>query len=373
MQTKQEIINKFMSKGRLLSQDALEFIVNTSNTSFLENDYSSIILTADILRKAQHEGFKIIKNITEKPSTLTTNDFVRYSVSKFEKMKFIISSRLAKPYISLNKVTGFRSEIYTIGMIKDIREADSKILVDIEDLTASKTVSFNKEEHNNLGMLIIDDVVAIKATCTENILFGKDFYFPDIPIREPSRTYGKACFISDLHLNEIPKSDAEKFFSWFNMQDIQYLFVAGDIGDNEFFNVLVSNYCKEKKIIVIPGNSDSTNGTYPQQPIEMTNQKIITLSNPAIVELNGIKIILIHDFNRDMLRKRHLGNATLPLHEDYLALEDVPDIVHCGHTHEPHIENYKSVTIVNSGSMLSEFMPVVIDFATREAVNVKVN
>jgi len=32
--------------------------------------------------------------------------------------------------------------------------------------------------------------------------------------------------------------------------------------------------------------------------------------------------------------------------------------------------NYKSVTIVNSGSLLAEFKPVVVDFATREAEQV---
>lgn len=91
-----------------------------------------------------------------------------------------------------------------------------------------------------------------------------------------------------------------------------------------------------------------------------------------MVELNNIKILLVHDFNLSMLKKRYLGKSKDILEEDYLVLDEVPDIVHCGHTHEPFVRNYKSVTIVNSGSPLTEFRPVVVDFNTRAVEQVKI-
>ena len=170
-------------------------------------------------------------------------------------------------------------------------------------------------------------------------------------------------------MDEAAVSDLEKFFNWFYQQDIPYLFVAGDIGkDKEELEKMAERYCYNKKVLVIPGNVDDQE--YPQLAIDFKNKDIISLSNPAMVEINGIKILIIHDFDLAMLKKRYLGKSNVILKEDFLVLDHVPDIVHCGHTHQPQVMNYKSVTIVNSGSLLAEFKPVVVDFSTREVEQV---
>jgi predicted phosphodiesterase len=69
-----------------------------------------------------------------------------------------------------------------------------------------------------------------------------------------------------------------------------------------------------------------------------------------------------------MLNKRYIGKdkTKFIFDKDYLVLEEVPDIVVFGHTHNPNIINFKSITLVNPGSLLTEFKPVVIDLSTRD-------
>jgi len=197
-----------------------------------------------------------------------------------------------------------------------------------------------------------------------NFVLKIKIMYPDIPLRPPAKGSGKACFISDLHLNESPIADTERFFSWLEKQEIPYLFIAGDTGDIEKLRGLIDQYCYEKTVFIIPGNIDSDE--YPQLPVDIKGKNIVSLSNPSMIELNNIKILLMHKADITMLKKRYLGKSKQILPEDYLVLEEVPDIVHHGHTHEPLITNYKSITLVNSGSVLTEFKPAVIDFSTHD-------
>ena len=125
---------------------------------------------------------------------------------------------------------------------------------------------------------------------------------------------------------------------------------------------IIQRYCSGKRIFLAPGEADDKE--YPRLPVNIKG--VTALSDPAMVEINGVKILVVHNFDITMLRKRYLGRSKSILPEDYLVLEEVPDIVHCGHTGKPFVQNYKSISIVNSGSLLDEFKPVVIDFATRD-------
>jgi DNA polymerase II small subunit/DNA polymerase delta subunit B len=154
------------------------------------------------------------------------------------------------------------------------------------------------------------------------------------------------------------------------MQDKQYVVVAGNIGDIAFFEECVARYCQNKTIFVIPGPKD-TSEKYPQTPIAFGVPNIVPLSNPSMIDIGGIYILLTSHFDVSMLRKRYLGSGRSVTEEDDLVLDAVPDIVCAGSRH-PQIYNYKSITVASSGSMMSEFRPVVIDLLTREANAVQV-
>lgn len=357
---KEDIVRRFFEKGRLLSPEALDLFENTGG---IEIEGGTLVIDRPEPERTSQNAFRLIKNLTEKPGEIRTEDFIRFYISKYEKMKSIITERVQQDFISLNKIDNFRNEIHVLGIVKEIKRTD-KWVVELEDMTTTIPAVFEEQP-----ALELDDVVAIKAVSAGRVLYGKKVIYPDIPIRQPSLGSGAACFISDLHLNETAKGEQERFFSWFEGMNIPFLFVAGDIGDNRRMEELADKYCYGKTVFVIPGNVD-TDKEYPQLPENFSSKNIVSLSNPAMIELNGIKILLIHNGGVEMLKKRHLGKSKTILPEDFLALEEVPDIVHCGHTHEPHILNYKAVTIVNSGSLLSDFRPVVIDFSTRSAEHV---
>lgn len=351
---REDIVKGFLDRGKLLTPDALTFLEKKDAEELLAQQYTATVLTE---KDFMGEKIKIIKNLIEKPAELTPKDFLGFYTSKYEKMKSIIEKRLQKSFISLNKLDSFRNEVYIIGIVKEI-EDNEKTKITLEDTTTTAPIIFNEKPAVDL-----DDVVAIKAVSAGKVLFGKQVFYPDIPLRAPTKTNGKACFVSDLHMDEAPPKDVEQFFRWFSEQKIKYLSIVGDIGDKKQLEQLVGQYCYDSKVFVTPGCSSEE---YPQLAEQFDSKNIISLSNPSMIEINGLKILLIHDTDVNMLKKRYLGKSNVILKEDYLVLDEVPDIVHYGHTHQPHVMNYKSVTLVNSGSLLTDFRPVIVDFSTRD-------
>ena len=347
---KSEIVSEFFKHGHLLTDEALKIIEETGVEEPLSRKLPLIVDSRDL-----YTPYKILMNLTYKKKEITREDFVRFYGSKYEKMKQIIISRIPKSFVSLNKIDSTRNEVHVIGIVKEIKENEKKT-VELEDTTTTMPVILD-----DIDDLELDDVVAIKAVAGGKVLFGKKIIYPDIPLRDPTKGTGKACFVSDLCLDESSPKDIEAFFEWFSQQDIQYLFVSGKLGSKELFKDYVDRYCYIKTVFVIADDSE-----YPNIPQTFESSRIVSLSNPAMVELGGLKVLMAQKADIKMLKKRYLGKSNIILDEDYLVLTEVPDIVHYGNSDQPYTTNYKSVTLVNSGSLLGEFKPIVIDFASRD-------
>jgi len=142
---------------------------------------------------------------------------------------------------------------------------------------------------------------------------------------------------------------------------------------------LVPDYIQ---IIISPGNHDVISPGIPQIPIpkefapEIYGMDNVTMTgNPAFLSIHGVKTLVYHgDTIFDiierirvpqndvispmvqMLRKRHLapmyGRKTgiIPAREDYLVIEDVPDLFHTGHVHVNGHTVYRGTTLINSGT-----------------------
>ncbi len=361
----QHAVEAFFKKGKLLTPEALRYLENKNIDTFLPDNHETIVDIEDLL--ATEDKIRILKNITSRKSEVTTSDIIKFYNSKYEKMKSIILSRMQKNFVSVNKLDATRQEAFVIGIVRDIRDNDGKMNVEFEDSTGAITAIFEQKETEDLEL---DDVVAIQGTSAGKVMTGQKILYPDMPLRQPTSGKGKACFISCLHLDEAPKKDFETFLKWFEGQDIRYLFVSGGIGDVNVFDSLVDSYCKNKKVFAAAGREDNE---APHVPDDFKSKNIIPLSNPSLVEINGVKILLAHKFEIRMLRKRHMENIKPVLTEDAMALEELPDIVCCGSSHQASTSNYKSTTIANSGSLLTEFRPVVIDLATRDVVQVSMD
>jgi len=350
---KKKIVALFLKSGMLLQYDELEWLARQDAA-----DIAAVAVAPDpkneLARRMNLPKFAIIKCLTAKPQNETPELFNRFLNSRYEQMKAIISQRINRSWTSVNHFPG-RGEVFVAGIVRDIRDGE-KTVVEIEDPTGMSNVVFAENPH-----LQLDEFVAVRANAAGKIIFGKEVLYPDIPIRPATQGSGRGCFISDLHLEEAPLSDAKRLFSVIAAESVDWLFVAGDSGNSELFEELLP----ETVTFSIPGEAD-TEDKYPQLPLKFKRNSIISLSNPGIVRIGGMNILLCHNFEPEMLRKRHLGPSGQALETDFLVLDYIPDIIGCGHDHKPLVSNYKATTIANAGSLLSQAKPVVVDFESRE-------
>ncbi len=186
-------------------------------------------------------------------------------------------------------------------------------------------------------------------------------------------------------------------------RSVKYLLIAGDLVEgigifpNQEKELIIKDIYRQydevgtllKKvpehieIIIIPGNHDATRQALPQPPIprefaadlyEMPNVQV--LGSPAYINIHNIKVLMDHGRSLDdvvesipiietetpdsamveLLRARHLapswGGKTTLAHEpnDFLVIEEIPDIFHAGHTHTNGVTVYRGVTVINSGA-----------------------
>jgi len=190
-------------------------------------------------------------------------------------------------------------------------------------------------------------------------------------------------------------------------EDVKYLIVGGDIVDGigvypnqdkelsikdiseqyEEAARLLGDIRSDIKIIIAPGNHDASRVAEPQPAIPEKYAKSLYalnnvefVSNPSIVSLDGWNTLIYHGRGFDdiaitvkgfsherndlimeeLLNKRHLapiyGERT-PLAselEDYLVIDNVPDIFHTGHVHINTYKNYNGIHMINSGTFQTQ-------------------
>ncbi|WP_338098813.1 DNA-directed DNA polymerase II small subunit [Methanolapillus africanus] len=225
---------------------------------------------------------------------------------------------------------------------------------------------------------------------------------------------GIALFISDIHVGskEFMKEEWELFLDFLNGKnenpvlreiaaDVRYLVVAGDIVDGigiypnqeadleipEIYDQYraVADYFHQMPphihIVVAPGNHDAVRRAEPQLTFpkiirDMFPKNVTFVGNPALVSLDDVYIQIYHGCSMDdlvasikgvsyqapttgmmeMVKRRHLaptyGSRVMisPEKKDYLLIDQVPDIIHCGHVHTVGVTSYKNIILINSGT-----------------------
>jgi DNA polymerase II small subunit len=220
---------------------------------------------------------------------------------------------------------------------------------------------------------------------------------------------GCAVLISDVHIgSDTFLGDAfSEFVDWLGngSEPVRYLIIAGDLVDGvgiypgqeqelEIPDVYDQYRCAAKylgkvpkniRIIISPGNHDAVRLAEPQPALPenirvMFSDDVVFTGNPALVEIDGVRILIYHGRSMDdliatipkmsyqrpaevmieMLRRRHLapmygGRVSIaPETTDHFVIDRVPHILHCGHVHTVGLDRYKGVTVVNSGTWQSQ-------------------
>lgn len=415
-------------KSELKSDDKKD----TKSERIIKIDESEKIEDAKIEFKRNLENidveydFEVLQDSSKKSYTSgEIGDLITYFQSRYEKLSKILKQRPdLKMTTKVADIEDGQTTLNLILMVKEIRSTkNGHKFVEFEDDTGSISILFsnkNEELFADAEKLVRDEVVGVIANKDGDFVIANQLIYPGIlRVQEKDMDFG-VVFLSDVHIGSLTfLEDAfQKFIDWINCEygneeqrkvaeDIKYLIIAGDIVDGigvypnqdkelsikdirEQYDEaarFLGNIRSDIKIIITPGNHDASRLAEPQPAVpeeyakslyQLNNVEFV--SNPAVVSLDGINVLIYHgeSFNElpmaikglsyekneemmvELLRKRHLapiyGERT-PLAselEDYLVIEHVPDIFHTGHIHINSYKKYNGIHLINSGTFQTQ-------------------
>ena len=230
------------------------------------------------------------------------------------------------------------------------------------------------------------------------------------PVGSSHRVY--AALISDLHIGSrmFLAEDFQRFIQWLNgkfgdrdlVGRIKYLVIAGDLVDGvgvypgqelqlserdpkvQYATAakLLEQVPHHIQMILSPGNHDPVRQALPQPAVSLDMaeplyrlENVRWVGDPAYVKLHGVTFLIYHGKSLDdviattpelsynkpadamklLLRSRHLAptygkrTALSPELRDFLVIDPVPEVLHCGHVHTFDELKYRGTLVVNSG------------------------
>jgi len=397
---KQVVREKAKQNLFLINQNDLRMFVESEVDEGIEDRYSIL--------------FDPTKKVT---SAEGIDGFTALFTDRYSKLLKIMMQRAqAKKMISIGGITSGKlgEEVFVGGLLMDRKiERDVTKLV-VDDPTGSvEILVFSQELQEIANSLLMDQFVMVGIVNGKNGGFiAKEIVGPDIPdhIANRSKTEVYAVLISDIHIGSkyFMEKEFTEFIAWLSSPDpisrkVRFLLICGDIVDgigifpNQDKELLLMDVDEQMakaaqlldkiprhiKTFIIPGNHDPGRRALPQPAIPekhnmslWNRENFFMLGNPALLELNGVKILMFHGQSLDdvvgttpglsyaqpakamraLLKTRHLspiyGKRTpiAPELEDFMVINDVPDIFHSGHVHVVDLDMYKGTLIVNSGA-----------------------
>ncbi len=346
-----------------------------------------------------------------------TRDYLYYFRDRYNRLGGMIRSRCgAMPIEALTRNTRYRQEECTIiGMVVEVKTTtNGHRIAEIEDSSANISVLFRKDRpvFSDAERIIPDEVIGVKGKLSNDgkLFFAEQLYRPDIRIDNTPYTSeqpGKAVFISDVHVGSdtFLEDCWNRFADWLSDSDFSYLLIAGDLVDGigiypgqeselvikniyeqyDAFGAMMRDLPSRMKIIISPGNHDVVRGAEPQPviPQQFTKkfpENCMLVENPALVNLQGVRVLMYHGRSIDdmiglipgasyeqsglmmeeMLQRRHLAPAygrRTPIaagKTDRLIIDPLPEILHTGHVHIRGLTQYRGVLGINAGTWQSQ-------------------
>jgi len=401
---KQIVKEKERQQLFLISQKDLESFLGIKEDEELENTHE--ILYDPTPNLASAEGVQ---------------GFTALFTSRYAKLKRIMSNRPESKMVKLvSAVLAAKSkeEVYVCGLVTERRTDRNVTKITLDDQSGIiETIVIDEDLQKVASGLLMDQFVMEKIVASKNGGFiVKDIILPDIPdhAANRSKTEAYAVFVSDLHVGS--KYFMEKEFldmiAWLGSSDpiakrVQFVILGGDVVDGigiypnqdkelvaldtqdqlKLLFGILDRIPKHIKVFIAPGNHDPGRRALPQPAIPAKycpdlwgRKNFFMVGNPAIISLNGVKVLIFHGQSVDdivkttpglsydkpakvmqyLLKARHLSpiyGAQTPLApemEDFMVIDDVPDIFHAGHVHVIDLDLYKNILILNSGAWQSQ-------------------
>jgi len=364
------------------------------------------------------EGGVRVRDVTGRSSCEGgIEDFVAYFNSRFEKLSKILRKRIRPlPISSLGRMNG--EEVNVIGMVNSVREFRDYAVVELEDGTGTINVVARDRLKDQALELLGDEVVGVIGTVRGRSLIADRIILPDVPMRERAKLNVGVVFISDTHFGskEFLEKEWNTFTKWLNgelgegkvlelAEKVKYVVIAGDIvdgvgiypdqekdlsildiyGQYEFAAEQLDKIPKDVKIVLSVGNHDAIRQAEPQPALpkeyrDLFSNNVIHVGNPAYVDLDGLKVLIYHGRSLDdvitriprlsyekpheamieLLKRRHLcprygeRSPIAPEKDDWLVIDEIPDVMHCGHVHTYSVGVYRGVYLINSSTWQSQ-------------------
>ncbi|MBQ2831328.1 DNA-directed DNA polymerase II small subunit [Methanobrevibacter sp.] len=371
-----------------------EILQDTSKKSYTSGEIENLISYF----KSRYE--KLTNILTKRPELRNYTKVADIDDSQ-DSLTLILMVREIRTSKNGHKIVDFEDDTGTISVLFSQNNED--LFAEAEKLVRDEVIGViaNKSDDNNFafGQQIINPGVI--RVPEKEMDFGIVF-LSDVHI-------GSLTFLEDAF---------SRFIDWINCdygteeqrrvaEDVKYLVIGGDIVDgigvypnqekelaikditqqyNEAAKFL-GNIRSDIKIIIAPGNHDASRVAEPQPAVpeeyakalyELDNVEFI--SNPGVVSLDGINVLIYHGRSFDdlvmavkeftherndllmeeLLKKRHLapiyGERT-PLAselEDYLVIDEVPDVFHTGHVHINTYKRFNGIHLINSGTFQTQ-------------------
>lgn len=429
----QEIAHRFLDTRLQVHPDVVRYIQEQDEPDLIERIISQIPANTIVVSPKHIPGMtstrdgtrflldpevEVVSGLAGTSGAINgTGDYLHYFRDRYTKLGNMIRNRVsAMPIEGLTRSARYRQEECTvIGMVTEVKTTtNGHRIAEIEDSTANLTVLFRKDlpVFADAERLIHDEVIGVKGKLSSDgkLFFAGTMYRPDVRVdNQPfkSEQPGKAAFISDVHVGSdtFLAESWHRFADWLHESDISYLLIAGDLVDGigiypgqeselvlkniyeqyDGFGTMMTDLPSRIKIIISPGNHDVVRGAEPQPviPVQFTKKfpkNCILVENPALVNLQGVRVLMYHGRSIDdmiglipgasyeqsglmmqeMLQRRHLAPAygrRTPIaagKSDRLIIDPLPEILHTGHVHIRGIAQYRGVLGINAGTWQSQ-------------------
>jgi len=265
-------------------------------------------------KKKPENNVKIIFSYDALPKKREANDFIQYFNNRFQAIeKFLKQRQELQNTTSINRIIGKkdREQVAIIGMVGDKHYTkNGNYILTVEDKTGHIKILVNKNKPDLFRVVrdvVLDEVIGVVGVNGENIIFASNLLFPDIPLTKDikkSDEEGYAIFLSDLHVGSknFLEDDFNKFLKWINC---------------ELGNELQRQIASKVKYIFLIGDLVDGCGVYPDQEKELEIKDIKDQYRVCAELLSkipeNIKLIICPG-NHDAMR---VAEPQLPIYKDF--------------------------------------------------------
>ncbi len=371
-----------------------KIVQDTSKKSYTSGELENLISYF----KSRYE--KLVNILSKRPELRNYTKIADIDDSQ-ETLSLILMIREIRTSKNGHKIIEFEDDTGTISIL--FSHKNEELFAEAEKLVKDEVIGVIANKSDDPGFAFGQQIIdpGVLRVPDKEMDFGIVF-LSDIHI-------GSLTFLEDAF---------QRFIDWINCEygseeqrriaeDVKYLVIGGDIVDGigvypnqdkelaikditEQYNEaarFLGNIRSDIKIIIAPGNHDASRVAEPQPAVpeeyskalyELDNVEFI--SNPGVVSLDGINVLIYHGRSFDdlvmgvkqftherndllmeeLLKKRHLapiyGERT-PLAselEDYLVIDELPDIFHTGHVHINTYKRFKGIHLINSGTFQTQ-------------------